>query len=67
MQVAYVHLDNLEFDNLSWKRVFDSYKVMSIVEITHEINLNTINSNKTDKLKWLNVGKRQLFFFYCLY
>ena len=66
MQVAYVHLDNLEFDNLSWKRVFDSYKVMSIVEITHEINLNTINSNKTDKLKWLNVGKRQLFFFYCL-
>ena len=67
MQVAYVHLDNLEFDNLSWKRVFDSYKVMSIVEITHETNLNTINSNKTDKLKWLNVGKRQLFFFYCLY
>ena len=67
MQVAYVHLDNLEFDNLSWKRVFDSYKVMSIVEITHEINLNTINSNKTNKLKWLNVGKRQLFFFYCLY
>ena len=66
MQVAYVHLDNLEFDDLSWKRVFDSYKVMSIVEITHEINLNTINSNKTDKLKWLNVGKRQLFFFYCL-